>query len=463
MWGSAESLLPFLVTVIHAVRVVDVNNFVVHPKVRPAIAVSHSTQFNEVFAWKQIDFAYPSYQSRQDALRSGLFDPLAVVPIGVAAAGPRLFLSMPRWKSGIPAALATIPLFTNTTSPRLQPYPNWSWHRPGNCDGITSVFRVKVDECGRLWVLDTGAVNTFVKFEQICPPQVHVFDLHTDRLIHRYRFPEEAYKQESLFTSIEVEYPDSHCGGSLGPSGAIIYVTDTTMFALVVADLRLQGSSSAWRVQDKTMYPTPEAGSFVVAGESFELMDGVLSIALSPRNNKLERLLFYHAMSSFRQRWVPTRILHNSTAVEDNPQFFKSSVYKRSGQASAGSMDQHGVLFFGLVTSDTLACWNTFKPFVPENVVSLAQDPRALQFVTTTTVDQDSRVWALSTRFQKYILETLDPNEVNFRVVLAPSSEGLVRGTNCEHTPPLGPSSHHVQHVHHHLYDRLENQLNFLP
>jgi len=80
---------------------------------------------------------------------------------GVAYYGGRVFVSLPKWKGCTPATLASLPFdadFNETTSPKLNPYPNWSWHsRPENdCDGLTSVFRMRADQCGRLWVLDSG-------------------------------------------------------------------------------------------------------------------------------------------------------------------------------------------------------------------------------------------------------------------------------------------------------------------
>lgn len=88
-------------------------------------------------------------------------------------------------------------------------------------------------------------------------------------------------KSDSLLVSMEVEYPRGQCGAV---TSAVLYVADVTTFALIVVDLSTSGGR-AWRVQDKTMYPTPEAGTFSLQGESFELMDGILGLALSKYSN----------------------------------------------------------------------------------------------------------------------------------------------------------------------------------
>jgi Major royal jelly protein len=96
---------------------------------------------------------------------------------------------VPRWRQGVPSTLNYLPLgdlssIPAVTSPPLIPYPNLNFNRQGNCDGVTSVFRMFSDLCERLWVVDTGRVGA----QQLCPPQVLAFDLKTDKVIYKHRF-----------------------------------------------------------------------------------------------------------------------------------------------------------------------------------------------------------------------------------------------------------------------------------
>lgn len=56
-----------------------------------------------------------------------------------------VFISIPRFQNGVPVTLGYV---TDNISPEgnpiIAPYPNWEWNRLGQCDAITSVFRMQV-------------------------------------------------------------------------------------------------------------------------------------------------------------------------------------------------------------------------------------------------------------------------------------------------------------------------------
>lgn len=154
--------------------------------------------------WQHIDYNFPSIHDRHFAIRSGLFVPANVTPIDVDVdyrgpigllGSPRIFITTPRFTTGIPVTLGYV--VESKIGSLLQPYPDYSWHSTHghNCSGITSAFRVAIDACNYLWVLDSGVIGD----KQKCPPQLLVFDLLMDTLIHRYKFPKSQYKRSSLF------------------------------------------------------------------------------------------------------------------------------------------------------------------------------------------------------------------------------------------------------------------------
>lgn len=243
----------------------------------------------------------------------------------------RVFVTVPRLQAGVPITFGTVSRIYGTSGPEIAPYPDYSWHESHgqNCDGFTSVFRVAIDKCNRLWVLDTGRIGATV----YCAPQLVVFNLANDQVIHRYRFPEGIYRSGlSLLVTPLVDVRDDSCANTM------VYIADVLGFAIVVYDYQQQTS---WRVQNKLFFPYPSFGTHTIASESFDLMDGVLALSLSappsqqtPRafsgfygNNLIggqrfgrqDRLLYFHSLASGNEGAVPLRVLDNQTMWTANP------------------------------------------------------------------------------------------------------------------------------------------------
>lgn len=133
-----------------------------------------------------------------------------------------------RWKSGVASSLNYVKI-SNEESPVLIPYPNWEANTiesdgstaqasaagrtnapkatvvDGNLadnSSIISTFRVRVDECDRLWVMDTGLADILGSPKQIAPPALVIFDLNTDKLIRRYTFQPSDIKSETFFANV---------------------------------------------------------------------------------------------------------------------------------------------------------------------------------------------------------------------------------------------------------------------
>lgn len=66
--------------------------------------------------------------------------------------------------------------------------------------------------------------------------------------------------------------------------------------------------------------------SFNVSDESFDLMDGVLGMALSPYTRGHDRFLYYHSLAATTENVVNTRIIRNNS-YSDDPNIDPDSVY----------------------------------------------------------------------------------------------------------------------------------------
>ncbi|CAH0384393.1 unnamed protein product, partial [Bemisia tabaci] len=338
----------------------------------------------------------------------------------------RTFVTSPRVNRGIPVVLSTISDRVRNGQHLLKPFPDWHYNREGNCDGLTSVFRTQIDECGRLWVLDAGVVDSFAERpRRICPPQILVFDLNAgDKLLGRYPLPKNLLESDSLLITIVVDVRDGQC------KDAFAYMADVVGFKLLVFDLRREAYH---RVAHNTFYPYPDHGDFNVAGTSFQLMDGLFALTLGPVELD-DRRLYYHSFASVREGWVMTSTLKDRAAFLKNershPTSFFTFAKERVAQSGPEAMNKEGVLFFSQVTLNAVACWNSKLEFKPENLPVVAKNDVTMQFPSGLKAINDE-IYVMSSRLQKYLDGSLANNEINFRV-LRGSQPALIQGSVCD-------------------------------
>lgn len=187
---------------------------------------------------------------------------------------------------------------------------------------IRIVRNVQIDECNRLWVVDTGRVM----MTAVCPTKILIFDLATDRLIHKYLVPDDQvlYGKAALVTPIV----------DVGKTclDTYLYVADVDQNGLVIYDLYRDHS---WRVNNtrgNAFGPDEDAMNITIAGEWFDLTDGTLGMSLSPLgyfahrytryditylvvNPKSSRLQKFRSnkniLSAFRRNLNQSRICHS--------------------------------------------------------------------------------------------------------------------------------------------------------
>lgn len=150
-----------------------------------------------------------------------------------------------------------------------------------SCSTIFQSSPSQIDDCRRLWVLDSGRVGD----TQSCAPQLVVFDLDNDQVVRQYKFPAAQFKPgTSLFITPAVDVRDPTPATAYTCPNTMVYMADVNGFGLVVYDF---AANRSWRVQNKFLYPSPYAGTFALSGETFDLMDGVFGLALTPRGGQM--------------------------------------------------------------------------------------------------------------------------------------------------------------------------------
>lgn len=345
----------------------------------------------------------------------------------------RLFLTLPRWKDGVPYSLAWLPNPPIEESPRVRVYPSWDAHSPVNnpdCNKLMSVYRLAIDECNRLWIIDAGVVNATILPNPVCPPKIVVIDLHTDRILFRHEIPQGLVREGSLHTNIVVDIRNGQC------QDAHAYVTDVWRNGILVFSLAKMRS---WRTTNHLYLPNPHASDYTLHDLNFQWTDGVFGLSLPPVDQYGDRVLFFRPMSSVNEFVVDTNILRNESIWQGYwgaaPKAFLQLPGNRGpqGQSSSVGIDRNGVQWFPLVVQDVIACWDTRKPYDATNIGIVEQNSTTLVFPNDLKVDNepDQGVWVVSNRLPFYLYSTLDYNQINFRV-LRTSAARAIQGTICD-------------------------------
>lgn len=392
-------------------------------------AVTGNDNLQVAYQWNQIDFEFPSETERTEALRSGSFVPENVIPVGLEVYKKRLFLTLPRWKTGIPASLAYININeTNSKSPKLRPYPSWNAHRnlsPDEAPEIVSPFRIRADRCGRLWVLDTGVSDILGNTKVESPTSLLVYDLHNDNLLRRYQFPQNHTKESSFYANIAVE--DTDCDDTYA------YAADLGAPGLVVYSWK---SRESWRIKHHFFHPDPLAGNYTITGISFQWDDGLFGIALSRPQNDNYSTLYFHPLSSTNEFAVSTRILRNQSLAQSDNIYREFKVLGSrgpNGQAGVAFLDQKtGVIFYALPNLNAVTCWKTSnRAYTIKSLGRVYMSVTDMVFPNDVKVDDESNLWVLSDRMHQYMYSSLDPKDINFRILTA-TVKDAIENTACD-------------------------------
>ncbi|XP_058128159.1 protein yellow [Anopheles ziemanni] len=394
-------------------------------------SVSATQKLQERYSWQQLDFVFPNQRLKQQALASGDYVPTNGLPVGIERWENKLFVSVPRWKDGIPSTLNYIDMNqTPSGSPALIPYPDWSSNVAGDCaNGLNTVYRIKADKCGRLWALDTGTVGIGNTTQQLCPYALNVWDLKTNRRIRRYELRPEDTNPNTFIANIAIDMGRS-CDDTFA------YMSDELGYGLIVYSFE---QNKSWRFAHSFFFPDPLRGDFNVAGLNFQWgEEGIFGMSLTPLQADGYRTLYFSPLASHREFTVSTRILRDEEKVEES--FHDFQYLKERGpnaHTTSRVMSETGLQLFNLIDQNAVGCWHSSLPYSPEYHGLVDKDDVELVFPADVKIDEEETVWVISDRMPVFLIADLDYSDVNFRIFSAPLST-LVAGTVCDVQPKFG-------------------------
>ncbi|KAJ8684197.1 hypothetical protein QAD02_019989 [Eretmocerus hayati] len=406
-----------------------------------AIAIPTSTraELHTVYEWKYLDFLWDSKEHKQNAVKLGEYNFSRVLPSDLAVAKDgRVFLSHIGY-GGVPARLSTVTNRSDEASgPLLSPYPDWSWHAAGDCTGITSVYGLAIDQCNRLWVLDTGILE-HETYAKTCQAQLLAFDLTRNKLAKRIKIPNHIAQNDQGMTRLVkpiVETKGQQCDHTT------VYMTDSAGHGLVIWN-----GIGLFRLEGEVYNPIESARNVTSGGGRWlSVGGGVADMSLSPQIFPYEpRYLFFRPLASYDLYAANTRELTRSVYGYRIKYFGARDILASQALGQAFSSD--GTLFLGLSAHTAIACWNRYRELARDNIEIIAQDSEKLQYASgvkvvpkaiTKTLEE---LWVLSNRFIRFQLGALNFSDINYRILKSPVKD-LVEGTRCELPAPLKAALH---------------------
>ncbi|XP_030749438.1 protein yellow-like [Sitophilus oryzae] len=398
-------------------------------------------KLQKYFEWNIVDFEYRNENLRVQDFLSKKLQLENALPVGIEIWNEKIFITVPRWKEGIPSTLNYVPINSGLRNPPLISYPDLKSNELGNCeDGLSTVYRIHVDECDRLWVLDTGTFGIEDTTQNVCPYALNIFDLRTDRRIHRYVFRTEDTNSRTFIANIAVDL-GKNC------DDAYAYFSDELGYGLIVYSLK---QDTSWRFEHSFFMPDPLKGDFNIDGLNFQWgQEGIFGLSLTPRQANGNRVLLFSPLASNREFAVSTDILKNSSKVSDSyKDFYALEERGKDTHTTSRVVSKDGIQFFNLIDQNSIGCWDIRKPYSPENIAVIERNEELI-FPADIKVDRNNYLWVISDRMPKFLITSLNYSEPNYRLFFAPVDE-LIKGTVCDpnyQTPDFNNNFNEEQYI----------------
>ncbi|XP_018332063.1 L-dopachrome tautomerase yellow-f2 [Agrilus planipennis] len=351
------------------------------------------------------------------------------IPMGANRWEDKLFITVPRRRNGVPSTLNYVSINSrNRHNVPLIPYPDAESNmlRNDGTNGIVSVYRVAVDVCDRLWMVDTGTIELPGNITHVQPPSILIFDLKTDRLIRKYVLKERDYTSSSTLADVTIDVTRSDC------TNAYAYIPDVGGYGMIVYSFH---ENDSWRVTHNYFYLEPIAGEMSIGGFKFQWNDGIFSIALGSLRKDGFRTAYFHSMAGISIYAVSTRILRNkqlATRSYHGDDFKVVGRRELGYQSSSSALYQsNGVLFLGLVNKNALGCIKTGQRLMadPVTVGIVQRDDNKMIYPCDVKIYKND-VILLTNTMPVFLYGNLDYSQVNFRVWMENVDKAL-EGTGC--------------------------------
>ncbi|KAF2902757.1 hypothetical protein ILUMI_03422 [Ignelater luminosus] len=367
-------------------------------------------KFQMEFQWSHINFTWPSVDAYHNAVLESKYIPENNAMAGIKYFNNRMYIALPRIRTGTPVTLAYVPINARLkTNVLLRPYPSWEMNaQPNNCSTLQNVQSMEIDKYGVMWILDGVRINNLTR----CPPKIVLMDLRNNgKILQSHNVPNEiCLHQGGFLNDLVVDESD----------GGFAYITDNSIQDPgIIVYSRHQNRS--WKFRDASMFGELDAAEFEVDGVPNDILIPVDGITMAPmplRRNE-DRLVYYCALSGFSIYAISSQILRDEAICKSG--IWRSEVEmvgRKQSQSDGLAMDNKGNLYYGMLSMYGVGKWNIKKPFNTARKVDTSR--RTFVWPDSFSFDLNGNLYILTNGINKYFSPTYElrlSTDIKFRIL----------------------------------------------
>eukprot|EP00009_Paramoeba_aestuarina_P012346 CAMPEP_0201528030 /NCGR_PEP_ID=MMETSP0161_2-20130828/37134_1 /ASSEMBLY_ACC=CAM_ASM_000251 /TAXON_ID=180227 /ORGANISM="Neoparamoeba aestuarina, Strain SoJaBio B1-5/56/2" /LENGTH=369 /DNA_ID=CAMNT_0047929135 /DNA_START=165 /DNA_END=1271 /DNA_ORIENTATION=- len=361
-------------------------------------------------SWVSVDYDWDFImEDRQSWLEAGLYIPWNNALAGVKSYEDRLFVTIPRWRTGVVGTLNEV-VEEVEGKPLLRPWPSLQVQNLSN-GNITYVQSMEIDPTGVMWVIDAGIMNNLepnTALYSYSTPRLILIDISTGLIQSTYDLSKVSIENQTFINDIVVDYKQGICYISdSGPAtGGLIVVNINTGFMA-----RYEGPSTM-------AYPTSN-NMYDICGTQYELgptpSDG---IALDPIGQRL----YYCALAALHLYSLDAKVFANPSSTSDDIEKTVIDHGDKEGISDGLIISNNGLLYYGNNDHCTVNYWNISEGGInSSNIQTLQQsDPANCNWVDTFGFDDKGNLLATTNKlplFANLVSDFTGNDGANFRVL----------------------------------------------
>lgn len=302
-----------------------------------------------------------------------LFDCIGVLAGIKVDIHQNVYVTVPRWKDGVPATLNKLKLVGNEYL--LSPYPSWDMQTIGVPGQLQNCQSMVIDSTGLMYVIEVGRRNFFdINPTKVVngPPGVWVINTETSEVVSQYYFPPSVASPNNSFVNdivLDETKKIAYLTDAWGSGGLIVY-----NYGLGISR-RYSGPSTANDPNYVMVINGVNYGTNIFTTP----VDG---IAISDDS----KAIFYCAVQNVYLYRLPTSILNDFSSTTEE---ITAAVEQLPGtkEPSDGIQYWDGVLYYGSLPESTyyaLKISSTSSPNVATKSVPAWPDQVNMRWVCFT-------------------------------------------------------------------------------